>query len=346
MREVTFIKKALPFCVMMLAVLASGRADKVMAADVSSQISVSSPTNVQLSYDDNTGAYTATATVTVTGTDVPLTDTVKLTAESDDEGTSVQLDGGTEVVLTGDQIVKGVDVQLVITVDADGLATGLHAGGYRLVLSAEKGEEPEPVAGLYDAEGTLLCTWEESGINVGTDYSVYETNVASPYYVLKNTYPTATKVVLPDSVTSIGNYAFYSCNGLTSVTIPNSVTKIGKYAFYSCNGLTSVIIPDNVTSIGFGAFYQCTSLTSVVIPDNVTSIKGYSFNRCIRLISATIPYSVKSIEEYAFFNCKSLTTINFNGTMEQWSTITKGTKWNYNCPSTMQIICTDGTTSP
>lgn len=345
----SFLKKALLICtIMMLVVLASGHADTVMAADVSSQISVSSPTNVQLLYDKSTGAYTATATVTVTGTDVPLTDTVTLTAESDDEGTSVQLGGGTEVALTGDQLTSAVDVQLVIAVDADGLSTGLHTGGYRLVLSAEKGEEPEPVAGLYDADGALLCTWEDSGIDVETDYtsSTYKTNTASPYYVLKNTYTTTTKVVLPDSVAKIGNYSFYSCNGLTSVTIPNSVTKIGKYAFYSCNGLTSVIIPDNVTSIGFGAFYQCTSLTSVVIPDNVTSIKGYSFNMCIRLISVTIPYSVKSIEEYAFFNCKSLTTINFNGTMEQWSTITKGTSWNYNCPSTMQIICTDGTTSP
>ncbi|MBR1558306.1 MAG: leucine-rich repeat domain-containing protein [Prevotella sp.] len=58
-------------------------------------------------------------------------------------------------------------------------------------------------------------------------------------------------------VTSIGDYAFYNCTGLTSVTIPNSVTGIGGRAFYNCIGLTSVTIPNSVTSIGEEAFYNC-----------------------------------------------------------------------------------------
>ena len=65
------------------------------------------------------------------------------------------------------------------------------------------------------------------------------------------------------SVTSIGEFAFYGCSGLTSVTIPNSVTSIGSYAFYRCSGLTSVTIPNSVTSIGKSAFYNCSGLTSV-----------------------------------------------------------------------------------
>ena len=72
-----------------------------------------------------------------------------------------------------------------------------------------------------------------------------------------------TSVVIPDSVTSIGNYAFHYCTSLTSVTIPDSVTSIGSGAFYSCDSLTSVTIPDSVTSIGHYAFRYCTSLTSV-----------------------------------------------------------------------------------
>ena len=63
-----------------------------------------------------------------------------------------------------------------------------------------------------------------------------------------------TSVTIPDSVTSIGNSAFYGCSGLTSVTIPDSVTSIGDSAFYGCSGLTSVTIPDSVTSIGNSAF--------------------------------------------------------------------------------------------
>ena len=64
-------------------------------------------------------------------------------------------------------------------------------------------------------------------------------------------------LVIPNSVTSIGDLAFYDCSGLTSVTIPNSVTSIGDYAFWGCSGLTSVTIPNSVTSIGWGAFSGC-----------------------------------------------------------------------------------------
>lgn len=86
-------------------------------------------------------------------------------------------------------------------------------------------------------------------------------------------------ITIPDSVTSIGNYAFCGCIGLTSVTIPDSVTRIGNYAFSGCTGLTSITIPDSVTSIGNGAFYKCTGLTSITIPDSVTSIGDDAFGR-------------------------------------------------------------------
>ena len=65
------------------------------------------------------------------------------------------------------------------------------------------------------------------------------------------------------SVTSIGDYAFYYCSGLTSVTIPNSVTSIGVETFAYCSGLTSVTIPNSVTSIGFEAFANCSELLDV-----------------------------------------------------------------------------------
>jgi len=82
--------------------------------------------------------------------------------------------------------------------------------------------------------------------------------------------------VIPSSVTSIGDFAFYGCSGLTSVTIPNSVTSIGGSAFSGCSGLTSINILDGVTSIGASAFYGCSGLISVNIPDGVTSIGEYN----------------------------------------------------------------------
>ena len=96
-------------------------------------------------------------------------------------------------------------------------------------------------------------------------------------------------VVIPDSVTRIGDLAFYDCTSLTSVTIPNSVTSIGSGAFSGCHGLTSVTIPGSMKSIGDWAFEYCTSLTSVTIPDSVTSIGKASFLDCTRLRSIIIP---------------------------------------------------------
>ena len=161
----------------------------------------------------------------------------------------------------------------------------------------------EKVAGLYNADGKMVCTWEKSGIN----NSCYAT------YVIKNTYTSTTKVVIPDSVTNIGNYAFYGCSGLTSIIIPDSVTSIGDYAFRGCASLTSITIPNNVTSIGNYTFYGCVSLTSITIPNNVTSIGSYAFNNCSYLTNITISDSVTSIGENAFSWCESLRSITYKG---------------------------------
>ena len=151
-----------------------------------------------------------------------------------------------------------------------------------------------------DADGTLTI----SGTGAMKDYSSSEGN-QSP--VRKNS--NVKKVVIEDGVTSIGSYAFASCNNLTSITISNSVTSIGERAFAYCSSLTSITIPDSVTSIGDFAFVSCTSLTSITIPDSVTSIGNLAFSSCWKLTSITIPDSVISIGNRALSNCSSLTSI-------------------------------------
>ena len=114
---------------------------------------------------------------------------------------------------------------------------------------------------------------------------------------------------IPDSVTSIGSYAFFYCDSLTSVTIPDSVEIIGDYAFKDCKSLTTVTIPDSVESIGSDAFSCCDSLTTVTIPDSVESIGSAAFNHCDSLTSVTIPDSVTRIGFWTFQNCDSLTSV-------------------------------------
>lgn len=97
--------------------------------------------------------------------------------------------------------------------------------------------------------------------------------------------------MIPDSVTSIGDRAFYDCHRLTSISIPDSVTSIGKEVFSNCSSPTSISIPDSVTSIGEEAFSGCSRLTSISVPDSVTSIEAPAFTECENLQDFTCPSS-------------------------------------------------------
>ena len=168
----------------------------------------------------------------------------------------------------------------------------------------------------------------------GTDYTV--TAIAKGTELLKSLFEngqtTITSVVIPDSVKTIGDYAFIRCTALTSVTlgsgvehigncafeccnqitsisIPASVKSYGSYAFAYCTGLESVTFENGLTCIGYSLFEGCSGLTSITIPDSVATIDDYAFSKCINLSSVTMGNGVTSIDAWAFYNCTALKTI-------------------------------------
>ena len=115
--------------------------------------------------------------------------------------------------------------------------------------------------------------------------------------------------VVPNSVTTIGEYAFYGNRRLTGISIPNSVCCIEGSAFGKCTGLTSVSIPNSVTEIGDAAFAGCSGLTNLTIGNGLTRIGNNAFAECSGLTNVTISNSVTEIGEDVFFGCKGLTSV-------------------------------------
>ncbi len=182
----------------------------------------------------------------------------------------------------------------------------------------------------YNSDGTsVTVTWQRTNsYGYGNGYE----NLTGELNIPENLTYNGTSYF----VTSIDDFAFDSCTGLTSVTIPNSVTTIGNGAFYGCSGLTSVTIPNSVTEIGGTAFHYCTGLTSITwnpkiceinsqfdrtvfcgcsnintftFGDEVEIIPAYLCGLLIGLQSVTIPNSVTTIGDFAFSGCIGLTSV-------------------------------------
>ena len=174
-------------------------------------------------------------------------------------------------------------------------------------------EQPDFQYEINSDGRTVTLTKARDGIEVANIPSIVTINGKS-YTVTKigdKAFRWCTELVsvtIPNTVTSIGEEAFWDCN-ITSITIPNSVTSIERWAFIGCENLASVIIPNSVTTIGEQAFSDCRSLTSITIPNSVRTIDFATFDCCESLTSITIPNSVTTIGELAFRNCESLTSI-------------------------------------
>ncbi len=186
-----------------------------------------------------------------------------------------------------------------------------------LQVSIASATTPVPEDGYYDCEtGVKRADSDWRGFRI-VDSNVYNINCTGEVVLPDGLTSVGdyafsgsklTSIIIPSSVTSIGSYSFYD-SALESLTIPSSVTSIGYNAFYNAKALTSIEIPSSVTTISESAFQGAASLTSIVIPEGVTTIENNTFLGATSLESVTIPSSVTSIGDCAFFNTKALTSI-------------------------------------
>lgn len=140
-------------------------------------------------------------------------------------------------------------------------------------------------------------------------------STANPLYYAKHLYINGneiTKIVIPSTVTAVGNCVFVNCEYLTDVQISSTVSNIGCEAFFQCKGITSINIPSSVVAIGQYAFYGCTRLSSLILSNSITSIDECTFYGCSSLTAVDIPSSVMSIGKYAFYNCFRLNSLNIS----------------------------------
>ena len=149
-----------------------------------------------------------------------------------------------------------------------------------------------------------------------------------------------TLYAIPNSVTSIGDRAFYDSRSLSNIVIPNSVTSIGDSAFEGCNSLGSLVIPNSVKNIGKGAFKWCKSLAEVVIPNSVTNIGEFAFCGCSSLAEVVIPNSVTNIGKGTFANCSSLADVVIPD-----GVTSIGIEAFRDCSSLSSVVIPDGVTS-
>lgn len=200
------------------------------------------------------------------------------------------------------------------------------------------------------------------------DNATYIGNETNPYAVLvKVNDVTITSIDIPETTKVIAPGAFCDmntgkgCSDLTSLTLPDGLKGIGMYSF-AFAGITSLTIPDGVEYIDIAAFGGCPNLQNVVFPNTMKEISAVMFTECgfetftvqegieaiwgsafqgSKLVTITLPSTLKNIGGMAFAQCTTLTAINYNGTKEEWSMITKEDGWD-DQTGTYVVHCTDG----
>lgn len=149
-----------------------------------------------------------------------------------------------------------------------------------------------------------------------------------------------TSVKLPDNITSLGDEKFMRCSKLSVIELPKKLISLGQYCFMNCN-ITKLTLPNSITTIGQGCFYSCSNLETVTLPQNITNLPAACFEDCKELSEITLHEGITSLGQSCFAGCSSLTSIKlpksinkitgsmFNGCFENCSNLSEVTcLWN------------------
>ena len=210
----------------------------------------------------------------------------------------------TSVTRIEDQAFAGCGGLAAIDIPENVKSIGNQAFRYCYSLTAIN--IPESVTSIEDA--AFQGCWDLTTITVAEENTVYDSRGGCNAIIEteSNTLIQGCKsTTVPESVKSIGDYAFWQCSPLTAITIPEGVTSIGNEAFKLCN-LKSIILPKGMKSIGEGAFWDCNHLTTINIPKGMKSIGKNAFVGCDDLTVIVLPKNLKSIDSGAFGSCPKL----------------------------------------
>lgn len=279
---------------------------------------------------ENTSEDSRSAVIVFTDKDSQISETVLIVQEgvfegSYTDGVAILGKPGTLKELLGDDCLKITSLKIIGRINGDDIrCLRQMLGGYEFSRN-ERGKlvtldlsEATIVAGgswYYEVSESEQCYTKDNVIGsymfryanpeiliLPDNATIIEDDAFHNSGLLKS-------ITFGEGLTSIGEKAFYGCDGLTSIVIPDNVTLIGKEAFWSCEGLTSITLGKGLVSIEDNTFYACTSLTSIVIPDNVTSIGESAFSGCTSLNLVVFGKGLSVVGASAFSICNALTSV-------------------------------------
>ena len=201
--------------------------------------------------------------------------------------------------------------------------------------------------GFYSDDLYLRYTFDDDGVQNGLTLMKYvgaSSEVIVPDGVTKLQYSTfsecrqlLTRVVLPNGLLSIPESLLNNCTNLKEVVIPESVTTIENHAFFGCASLEKINLPAGLTEISQSLLGGCTALSEITIPDGVTAIGDSAFQKCASLTEIVLPKGLRRIDGEAFFGCTGLSYIDIPDGLE--------TAGNWIADDSVQLRCSIGSSA-